>query len=78
MPLRDAEHRLADMEARLQTHEAVCAERYANMFRLMEENQRELKAMRQIISMGSGAWKFILALGVVLTMVLTTLQIFKP
>lgn len=68
---------MAQLKAQIDTHEAVCAERYGYLAKMMEDSQKELKELRQVIAMGSGAWKFVLAIGAVLTIVLTNLQIFK-
>lgn len=64
-----------ELQARLDKHEAICAERYENLSRLMEENQSELKALRQLAAQGTGAWKAILMLGTMLTILLTILKL---
>ncbi len=65
-----------EVEIRLSMHEQVCAERYDKLFAMLDENRKELKELRQIASMGSGAWKAVIGLGVLLTIMLTTIKIF--
>lgn len=64
-----------DVEARLDKHEAICAERYEKISDLLFETQSELKALRQMAAMGAGAWKAMLAIGALLTIIWTTIRI---
>lgn len=64
-----------DVEARLDKHEAICAERYEKISDLLFETQGELKALRQMAAMGAGAWKAILGIGALLTLLWTALKI---
>ena len=64
-----------EVELRLSMHEEICAERYYKLYAMLEENRTELKELRQLASMGSGAWKAVVGLGIILTLILTFLKI---
>ena len=64
-----------EVEIRFSIHEEVCAERYDKLFAMLEDNRKELKELRQLASMGSGAWKAMVGFGVILTLILTFLKI---
>lgn len=66
-----------ELDLRISIHEKICAERYDKIFQILEENRKELKELRQIASMGIGAWKFIFGIGVILTIIFTSLRIFN-
>jgi hypothetical protein len=48
---------------RLSSHEKLCAERMENILKSIEEMRKEIKSLRQDVSMGKGGLKVILALG---------------
>jgi len=48
---------------RLSAHEKLCAERMDNILKSIEEMKREIKSLRQDVSMGKGGLKVILAIG---------------
>ena len=48
---------------RLSSHEKLCAERMNNILKTLEEMKREVKSLRQDVSMGKGGLKVILAVG---------------
>ncbi len=48
---------------RLSSHEKLCAERMENILKTLEEMKREVKSLRQDVSMGKGGLKVILAIG---------------
>ena len=48
---------------RLSSHEKLCAERMENILRSIEEMRKEIKSLRQDVSMGKGGLKVILAIG---------------
>ena len=51
---------------RLSSHEKLCAERMENILKSIEEMKREIKSLRQDVSMGKGGLKVILAIGTLL------------
>jgi hypothetical protein len=48
---------------RLSSHEKLCAERMENILKSIEEMRKEIKSLRQDVSMGKGGLKVILAFG---------------
>ena len=48
---------------RLSSHEKLCAERMENILKSIEEMKREIKSLRQDVSMGKGGLRVILAVG---------------
>lgn len=64
-----------ELDIRLSMLEQVSSERYEKLYALLDENRKELKELRQIANMGSGAWKAILGLGAILAIILTYLKI---
>ena len=48
---------------RLSSHEKLCAERMENILKSIEEMRKEIKSLRQDVSMGKGGLKVILAIG---------------
>jgi hypothetical protein len=46
---------------RLSSHEKLCAERMENILRSIEEMRKEIKSLRQDVSMGKGGLKVIIA-----------------
>ena len=48
---------------RLSSHEKLCAERMNNILKTLDEMKREIKSLRQDVSMGKGGLKVILAVG---------------
>ena len=48
---------------RLSSHEKLCAERMNNILKTLEEMKKEVKSLRQDVSMGKGGLKVILAVG---------------
>ena len=51
---------------RLSSHEKLCAERMNNILKTLDEMKREIKSLRQDVSMGKGGLKVILAIGTLL------------
>jgi hypothetical protein len=64
-----------ELEIRLSMHEEICAERYGKLYAVLEENRKELKELRQLASMGNGAWKAVVGLGIILTLIFTFLKL---
>lgn len=64
-----------ELDIRLSMLEQVSSERYEKLYAMLDENRKELKELRQIANMGSGAWKAILGLGAILAIILTYLKI---
>ena len=48
---------------RLSSHEKLCAERMNNILKSIDEMRKEIKSLRQDVSMGKGGLKVILAIG---------------
>ena len=48
---------------RLSSHEKLCAERMNNILKSIEEMKREIKSLRQDVSMGKGAIGVLVFLG---------------
>ena len=48
---------------RLSSHEKLCAERMNNILKTLEEMRKEVKSLRQDVSMGKGGLRVILAVG---------------
>ena len=55
---------------RLSSHEKLCAERMNNILKSIEEMKREIKSLRQDVSMGQGGLKVILAIGTLIVGIL--------
>ena len=55
---------------RLSSHEKLCAERMNNILKSIEEMKREIKSLRQDVSMGKGGLKVILAIGTIVVAIL--------
>ena len=51
---------------RLSSHEKLCAERMNNILKSIEEMRKEIKSLRQDVSMGKGGLKVILAIGTII------------
>ncbi len=51
---------------RLSSHEKLCAERMNNILKSIDEMKREIKSLRQDVSMGKGGLKVILAIGTII------------
>ena len=65
MPKKLISKQYADVATgvRLSSHEKLCAERMNNILKTLEEMKREVKSLRQDVSMGKGGLKVILAIG---------------
>ena len=66
MPRKKATLKQYSTEAtrvRLSAHERLCAERMNNILKSIDEMKREIKSLRQDVSMGKGGLKVILAIG---------------
>ena len=59
---------------RLSSHEKLCAERMNNILKSIEEMKREIKSLRQDVSMGKGGLKVILTIG---TLIVGIIGFFK-
>ena len=68
MPRKLPSKQYADVATgvRLSSHEKLCAERMENILKTLEEMKREVKSLRQDVSMGQGGLKVILAVGTLL------------
>ena len=65
MPKKLPSKQYADVATgvRLSSHEKLCAERMENILKSIEEMKKEIKSLRQDVSMGKGGLKVILAIG---------------
>ena len=59
---------------RLSSHEKLCAERMNNILKSIEEMKREIKSLRQDVSMGKGGLKVILTIGTIIVGVIGFFQ----
>jgi len=68
MPKKLTSKQYADVATgvRLSSHEKLCAERMNNILKSIEEMKKEIKSLRQDVSMGKGGLKVILAVGTLL------------
>ena len=68
MPKKSHTSKYADVATgvRLSSHEKLCAERMENILKSIEEMKKEIKSLRQDVSMGKGGLKVILALGTII------------
>jgi hypothetical protein len=55
---------------RLSSHEKLCAERMNNILKSIDEMKREIKSLRQDVSMGKGGLKVILTIGTIIVGIL--------
>ena len=55
---------------RLSSHEKLCAERMNNILKSIDEMKREIKSLRQDVSMGKGGFKVILTIGTIIVGIL--------
>ena len=55
---------------RLSSHEKLCAERMNNILKSIEEMKKEIKSLRQDVSMGKGGLKVILTIGTLIVGIL--------
>jgi len=65
MPKKLPSKQYADVATgvRLSSHEKLCAERMNNILKTLEEMKKEVKSLRQDVSMGKGGLRVILAVG---------------
>ncbi|AGE60626.1 hypothetical protein I902_gp49 [Pelagibacter phage HTVC019P] len=65
MPKKLTSKQYADVATgvRLSSHEKLCAERMNNILKSIDEMKKEIKSLRQDVSMGKGGLKVILAVG---------------
>ena len=65
MPKKSPASKFTDVATgvRLSSHEKLCAERMNNILKSIEEMKREIKSLRQDVSMGKGGLKVILTIG---------------
>jgi len=65
MPKKSPTSKYADVATgvRLSSHEKLCAERMENILKSIDEMKKEIKSLRQDVSMGKGGLKVILAIG---------------
>ena len=68
MPRKLTSKQYADVATgvRLSSHEKLCAERMNNILKSIEEMKKEIKSLRQDVSMGKGGLKVILAIGTII------------
>ena len=62
---------------RLSSHEKLCAERMNNILKSIEEMKREIKSLRQDVSMGKGGLKVIFYVGALVTAIIGILKLVK-
>jgi Glu-tRNA(Gln) amidotransferase subunit E-like FAD-binding protein len=62
---------------RLSSHEKLCAERMNNILKSIEEMKREIKSLRQDVSMGKGGLKVIFYVGALVTAIIGFLKLLK-
>jgi len=55
---------------RLSSHEKLCAERMNNILKSIEEMKKEIKSLRQDVSMGKGGLRVILTIGTIVVGIL--------
>ena len=55
---------------RLSSHEKLCAERMNNILKSIDEMKKEIKSLRQDVSMGKGGLKVILTIGTIVVGIL--------
>ena len=60
---------------RLSSHEKLCAERMNNILKSIDEMKREIKSLRQDVSMGKGGLKVILAIGTIIIGIIGFFQV---
>ena len=68
MPRKKAtlkQYSLETTGVRLSSHEKLCAERMNNILKSIDEMKKEIKSLRQDVSMGKGGLKVILAIGTI-------------
>lgn len=72
MPRKSPVSKFADVATgvRLSSHEKLCAERMNNILKSIEEMRKEIKSLRQDVSMGKGGLKVILAIGTIIVGIL--------
>jgi len=72
MPRKLTSKQYADVATgvRLSSHEKLCAERMENILKSIEEMKKEIKSLRQDVSMGKGGLKVILAVGTIIVGIL--------
>ena len=72
MPKKLTSKQYADVATggRLSSHEKLCAERMNNILKSIEEMKREIKSLRQDVSMGKGGLKVILTIGTIVVGIL--------
>ena len=72
MPRKSPASKFADVATgvRLSSHEKLCAERMNNILKSIEEMKREIKSLRQDVSMGKGGLKVILTIGTIIVGIL--------
>jgi len=68
MPRKLTSKQYADVATgvRLSSHEKLCAERMENILKSIEEMKKEIKSLRQDVSMGKGGLRVILAIGTII------------
>lgn len=72
MPRKSPVSKFADVATgvRLSSHEKLCAERMNNILKSIEEMRKEIKSLRQDVSMGKGGLKVILTIGTIIVGIL--------
>jgi hypothetical protein len=72
MPKKLTSKQYADVATgvRLSSHEKLCAERMNNILKSIEEMRKEIKSLRQDVSMGKGGLKVILTIGTIIVGIL--------
>ena len=72
MPKKSPTSKYADIATgvRLSSHEKLCAERMENILKSIEEMKKEIKSLRQDVSMGKGGLRVILAIGTIVVGIL--------
>ena len=72
MPKKSPTSKYADVATgvRLSSHEKLCAERMENILKSIEEMKKEIKSLRQDVSMGKGGLRVILTIGTIVVGIL--------
>ena len=72
MPKKSPTSKYADIATgvRLSSHEKLCAERMNNILKSIEEMKKEIKSLRQDVSMGKGGLRVILTIGTIVVGIL--------
>jgi archaellum component FlaC len=79
MPKKSPTSKYADVATgvRLSSHEKLCAERMENILKSIDEMKKEIKSLRQDVSMSKGGLKVIFYVGALITAIIGFLKLLK-